>query len=120
MLGTPSVDQKQKGNTLEVTVQFSSGSKAQSGRIWWMYDRGPDGSAAYLRDLFPDDQWKDMAYDAKRNVWTAEIELEPGASHIDFFSNYRKTIRYKTRAYATYISSPYTRIQLDSKEEMSS
>jgi hypothetical protein len=77
-----------------------------------MYNRAPDGSIAYIRELFPDDQWKEMAYDADKNVWAVEIDLEANASHIDFFSNHRKTIRYKSRSYPTYISSPYTRVRL--------
>ena len=32
------------------------------------------------------------------------------ASHIDFYSNHRKTIRYRAESYPTYISSPYTRV----------
>jgi hypothetical protein len=96
-----------------VTVQFKPGSKAESGRIWWMYNRGPDGSHAYIRDLFPDDQWQDMKYDAGNKVWTAHIDIETEASHIDFFSNHRKTIQYKSKDYPTYISSPYTRVRLD-------
>ena len=41
-----------------------------------------------------------------------EMELDPEASHIDFFSNHRKTIRHGSVSYATYISSPYTRVEL--------
>ena len=47
-----------------------------------------------------------------RNVWTAEINLKAGASRIDFFSNHRKTIRYRGRPLPTYMSSPYTRVEL--------
>ena len=85
---------------------------AESGRIWWMYDRGPDGSAAYIRELFGDDQWKEMEYDSGKSIWTVEIDLKSTASHIDFFSNHRKTIQYKSKDYPTYISSPYTRLRI--------
>jgi hypothetical protein len=112
MLESPSVDYKVKGRKLLVAVKFKPGSKAESGRIWWMYDRGPDGSAAYIRELFPDDQWEEMKYDAGKNVWTVEIDLKANASHIDFFSNHRKTIQYKSKDYPTYISSPYTRVRI--------
>ena len=95
-----------------VKVQFKPGSKTESGRIWWMYDRGPDGSGAYRRDLFPEDQWKDMSSDAKKTRWNVEIEVKKGASHIDFFTNHRKTITYKSVPYPTYISCPYTRVDL--------
>jgi len=112
MLESPSVDYKVKGRKLLVAVKFKPGPKAESGRIWWMYGRGPDGSSAYIRELFPDDQWKEMKYDARRNVWTVEIDLKANVSHIDFFSNHRKTIQYKSKNYPTYISSPYTRVQI--------
>ncbi len=88
---------------------------AESGRIWWMYDRGPDGSAAYIRELFGDDQWKEMKYDTAKNAWTVEIDLEANASHIDFFSNHRKTIQYKSKDFPTYISSPYTRVRINQR-----
>lgn len=77
-----------------------------------MADRGPEGSAAYLRQPIPEDQWKDMEFDSEKKVWTAEIELDANASHIDFFSNNGKTLHYKTRDYRTYISSPYMRVYL--------
>jgi hypothetical protein len=112
MLESPSIDYDVKGGTLLVAVRFKPDSKAESGRLWWMYDRGPDGSAAYIRELFPDDQWQAMKCDARKNVWTAEIDLDASASHIDFFSNHRKTIRYKSKDYPTYISSPYTRVPI--------
>jgi hypothetical protein len=53
-----------------------------------------------------------MQWDEARKVWTAEIELKKGVSHIDFFSNHRRTLTYKSAKYPTYVSSPYTRIQL--------
>jgi hypothetical protein len=112
MLEPPSVDTELRGGKLLVTVRFAPGSGAESGRIWWMYDRAPDGSDAYIRELFPDDTWKDMTPDARKDAWTAEIDLKKGASHIDFFSSHRKTLSYKGRPYPTYISCPYTRVPL--------
>ncbi|MCP4512454.1 MAG: hypothetical protein GY826_39335 [Fuerstiella sp.] len=53
-----------------------------------------------------------MKWDDAEKAWTAEIELKKRASHIDFFSNHRKTITYKSVEYPTYISSPYTRMRL--------
>jgi hypothetical protein len=110
LLEPPSVKTRKKGRRLLVAVKFPEGSVAESGRIWWMVDRGPDGSAAYIRDMIPSDHWKDMEFDAGKEVWTAEIDLKPGATHIDFFSNHRKTINYKASTYPTCISSPYTRV----------
>ena len=111
----PTVATRRTGGKLSITVTFPVGSEAESGRIWWMYDRGPDGSVAYIRDPFPADQWKDMKLDAKRKAWTVEIELDTGASRIDFFSNHRKTVRYGNRPYETYLSCPYTRVALGKK-----
>ena len=101
-----------KGKRLAVTVSFKPGSRAESGRIWWMYDRGPDGSAAYIRETFPDKQWKDMEFDSDKNTWTVEIDLSADASRIDFFSNHRKTIRHGSERHSSYLSSPYTRVEL--------
>jgi len=112
MLEPSTVSHEVSGNKLLVTIRFKTGSKAESGRIWWMYDRGPEGSAAYLWQPIPEDQWKDMKFDTKKNAWTAGIELNANASHIDFFSNHEKTLRYKSREYRTFISSPYTRVYL--------
>jgi len=111
-LESPTVRSSVKGKRLSVTVIFKSRSRAESGRIWWMYDRGPDGSAAYITETFPDDQWKDMKFDATKNAWTVEIELNPKASRIDIFSNHRKTIRQGSEKYSSYLSSPYTRVSL--------
>ncbi len=49
----------------------------------------------------------------KRGGWTAEIQLDPRASRIDFFSNHGKTVRYQGKGYRTYISSPYTRVAIN-------
>ena len=112
LLEPPTVKSEIAGHRLKVTVTFKPGSQAENGRIWWIYDRGPDGSAAYLGELIPDDQWQEMKTAGARNTWTAEIDLKAGASKIDFFSNHRKTIRYRGRPLPTYISSPYTRVEL--------
>ena len=44
--------------------------------------------------------------------WTATIPLPATAKQIDFFSNHGRTLSYNKNAYKTYISSPYTRVQL--------
>ena len=107
ILESPAVTYAITNGRLTVTVKFKPNSGEDSGRIWWMYDRGPDGSKAYLREKFPDDQWKNMTRSG--NDWTAVIELKEEASRIDFFSNHGKTLKYKGREYRTYVSSPYTR-----------
>ena len=112
LLEPPSVKTQRKGNRLQVEVAFKPGNKSESGRIFWIFDRGPDGSAAYLDDMIPRENWKDMKYDADKKAWVVAIELDPDAGQIDLFSNHRKTITYKFRKYPTYISSPYTRVSL--------
>ena len=112
LLPPPRVESHADEDKVEIKVIFPESAKAQSGQIWWMYDRGPDGSAAYLGELFPEDQSAPMKFQAKDNSWNFTIPREAGKKHIDFFSNHRKAIRRKGRAYNTYISSPYTRVSL--------
>lgn len=112
MLPVPAISHQRTGDKMRVAVQFPPGEKTESGRIWWIYDRGIDGSAAYLRDKFPDDQWAAMKWDGTKVAWTAEIVLKEGAGTIDFFSNHRRTSKYRGVNYPTYISSPYTRVDL--------
>jgi hypothetical protein len=112
LLRPPTVTAVRKDGKLTVIMTFPKDSMAESGRIWWMYDRAPDGSAAYLRDLIPDENWRDMELNAAKGTWTAEIELDSEASRIDFFSSHRKTVRHESSNYTTCISSPYTRIML--------
>lgn len=112
LLEPPTVEQQVERSTLKVTVHFKANSGEESGRIWWICNRPPDGSPGYLSELIPDENWADMQYDRHRGVWTATIQLAPNTTHIDFFSNHRKTIRYSGRDYPTYISCPYTRMEL--------
>lgn len=112
LLEAPIVEHQVVDNTLKVTVRFKAGSGDESGRIWWIYDRPPDGSPGYLDTLIRDDDWAEMTHDRARGVWTVTIKLDPEATRIDFFSNHRKTIQYHGRAYRTYISCPYTRVEL--------
>lgn len=109
-LTPPQVEHRIENGVLKVSVRFEPGSGEESGRIWWIYDRAPDGSPNYLSQLIPDENCAEMRYDAKRGVWTIDIELDQDASRIDFFSNHRKMIRYGGNAYATYLSCPYTRV----------
>ncbi|MEC9091637.1 MAG: hypothetical protein VX776_01125 [Planctomycetota bacterium] len=115
LLDPPAVKTEINRGRLKVTATFKPGSRAETGRIWWIYDRGPDGSAAYLGELIPDEHWHEMKDADSGDVWSVEIQLKPGASRIDFFSNHRKTIRYQGRALPTYLSSPYTRVDLGNR-----
>jgi hypothetical protein len=112
LLSPPAIETQVDNDSLRVTVRFAPNSGEETGRIWWINDRGPDGSPRYLKEPIPDDNSKEMTRDVKRGVWTTEIKIESSASRIDLFSNHRKTIAYRDRSYATYISSPYTRVEL--------
>lgn len=111
MLEPRSVNYEITGNKLTVAVKFKPDSGDDSGRIWWMFDRAPDGSISYLQETFPVDQWQDM----KRvgDIWTVVIHLKKDATHIDFFSNHGKTMTFNGQTYQTCLSSPYTRVEFD-------
>lgn len=111
-LQAPDVKCELIGDKLKVSVKFKAGSKTESGRIWWIYDRGPDGSAAYIRELFPDDQWADMKQAESAGAWTVEIPIKGSHQTIDFFSNHKKTLKYRGEDLQTYLSSPYQRVNL--------
>jgi len=93
---------------LRVSVTFDKGPQADSGRIWWIYDRDPGGSAGYLCTRIPDDQWMDMTFNSKTGAWTAVIDLARDVSTIDFFSNHG----LRVNGYKAYLSSPYTRVEI--------
>ena len=112
LLSPPHIKHSIENGVLKVAVSFPKNSAAESGRIWWIFDRAPDGSPKYLSDLIPDANVAEMTHDEKRDEWTAHIKLNPDASRIDFFSNHRKIIRHDDRTYATYLSCPYTRVEL--------
>ena len=69
-----------------------------------------NGSPNYISEMIPDNQTMEM--EKIGNQWTATIKLDPKAKRIDFFSNHRKTLRYKETTHRTYMSSPYTRVNL--------
>ena len=71
-----------------------------------MFDRGPDGSAWYLYDLFPEDNWMTMT--GRGSTWTASIDLEPGRSSIDLVTTHTATVDGR----AIPISAPYTRVPI--------
>jgi len=112
LLEAPVVNSELIGNKLKVSVKFKAGSKTESGRIWWIYDRGPNGSAAYICELFPEDQWADMKWDESAEAWTVEIPIEASHQTIDFFSNHKKTLKYRGEELQTFLSSPYQRVLL--------
>jgi len=111
LLNPPTSDHQVEQDKLRVTVQFKEGPQPKSGRIWWIYDRAPAGSAPFLHVPIPEDQWADMKQDPKTGSWTATIPLKEGASRIDFFSNHG----HKANGYQQYLSSPYTRVKLSTE-----
>ncbi len=108
LLSPPTSSHKVDKNKLTVRVSFEEGPQPTDGRIWWMYDRAPEGSAPFLLVAIPEDQWADMERDPKTGSWTATIPLKEGASRIDFFSNHG----HMANGYQQYLSSPYTRVEL--------
>lgn len=112
LLTAPVVEHKVAAGTLKVTVRFPADSGEDRGRIFWMDDRAPDGSPDYLRQLIPDENTAEMIHDAQRGVWTADIRIDANVSRVDFFSNHRKRIRFEGETFNTYLSSPYTRVEL--------
>jgi predicted esterase len=112
LLKPPTSSHEVDKDKLNVSVSFNEGPQPISGRIWWMYDRAPAGSAPFLHVPIPEDQWMDMERDAKTGAWTATIPLKDGFSRIDFFSNHG----HMTNGYKQYLSSPYTRVELDTED----
>ena len=112
LLSPPASSHKVDKDKLRVTVRFAEGPQPKSGRIWWMYDRAPAGSAPFLHVPIPEDQWADMKRDPKTGAWTATIPLKKGASRVDFFSNHG----HVANGYQQYLSSPYTRVELSAAE----
>ncbi len=107
LLQPPKSNYKISRDKLSVSVSFNQGPQPKSGRIWWIYDRAPAGSAPFLHEQIPADQWMDMERDAKTGAWTATIPLKDGFSQIDFFSNHGREVN----GYKQYISSPYTQVK---------
>ena len=111
LLSPPTSSHKVARGKLSVSVSFKEGPQPTSGRIWWMYDRTPSGSAPFLHERIPEDQWADMERDPKTGAWTVTIPLKEGASRIDFFSNHG----HMANGYQQYLSSPYTRVELSAE-----
>ena len=108
MLEPPTSSCEIVADELRVTVRFESGPQPSSGRIWWIYNRHPGGSAPFLWKRIPDDQWKNMVYDGAEAAWTASIPLDMFASSIEFFTNHGIDVDGRQ----AYLSSPYTRVPL--------
>ena len=112
LLKPPAASHKIDKDKLNVSVSFDEGPQSKSGRIWWIYDRAPAGSAPFLHAPIPQDQWADMKRDPKTGSWTATIPLQEGASRVDFFTNHG----HMSNGYRQYLSSPYTRVELSASQ----
>lgn len=108
LLTPPRIETRVDGKRLKVTVRFADNSGEESGRIWWISDRGPDGSPSYLKELIPNENSMEMKREG--TAWVAEIPIASGAKHLDVFTNHRKIIDYQDQKLRTYLSSPYTRV----------
>jgi len=108
LLKPPTSNYKVDKDKLRVSVRFNEGPQPKSGRIWWIYDRAPAGSAPFLHVRIPEDEWMDMERDAKTGAWAVTIPLKDEASRIDFFSNHGRVVN----GYKQCLSSPYTRVEL--------
>ena len=105
-LETPEISAVVNGAELDVTVTFPEGGEPEESRVFWMYDREPDGSSWYLYDLFPAGNWAEMV--GSGSTWTASILLEPGRTAIDLVTTHTATVG----GYTLPISAPYTRVPL--------
>ena len=76
LLSPPTSSHEVDKDKLNVSVSFNEGPQPISGRIWWIYDRAPEGSAPFLDVQIPEDQWMDMEYGIpETGSWTATIQL---------------------------------------------
>ena len=112
LLTPPQISTKVADGKLHVTVKFREGSNEEDGRLFWIYDRAPEGSPDYIKKRIPEENWADMSLDQESQHWTAAIDLDPKAHQIDVFSNHRKASGQGQRTLYSGISSPYTRVQL--------
>lgn len=105
-LEIPDIHTQVNGAHLDVTITFPDGGVPEDSRIFWMYDRQPDGSAWYLYDLFPEDNWSIMT--GSGSTWMASIPLESGRTSIDLVTTHSVTVDGNLIP----ISAPYTRVAL--------
>ena len=108
-LETPEIATVIDGDLLEVTATFPDGGVPEESKIFWMYDREPDGSAWYLYELFPEDRDHWTVMSGRGSVWTATIPLEAGRASIDLVTTH--TVKIDGRVVP--ISAPYTRVSID-------
>lgn len=106
-LEVPNITASVNGTNVDVTVTFPEGGVPEDSRIFWMYDRHPDGSSWYLYELFPEENWAVMS--GSGSTRTASIPVETGRTTIDLITTHTVTVGGNTIP----ISAPYTRVALD-------
>ncbi len=112
MLIPPQLSVKKLEDSVEVRVRFPKGSDAETGRIWWMENRANDGTPRYLSEPIPAGNSTSMSYKEEGESWVAKIAVGSQVKTLDVFSNHRKTISFKGVPFRTYLSSPYTRVNV--------
>ena len=75
-------------HVLEVLVRFPPGSDEESGQIWWMYDAGWQPRLSQRDDTRR--KFRRNALRSRKRTLGFEMELDPEASHIDFFQQSSK------------------------------
>ncbi|NQT74373.1 MAG: hypothetical protein HQ553_16650 [Chloroflexi bacterium] len=98
------------GDELHVTVRFENGPQPETGRIFWIHDRYPGGSAPYLWEMIPEEQTLEMTFDPGGLAWTVAVPLDPEASTIEFFTNHGLNVGEDN---VFHLSSRYTQVVLD-------
>ena len=112
LLSVPEIEIHRENNEVVVNVTFPENQRAEGGRLYWMFDRPPEGSNAYLQQLIPDENWMEMKWDKEKSCWSGRIPIRDGAAGIDLFSSHWKHVQAPGRTLQTAISSPYKRIIL--------
>lgn len=112
MLRPPKITYEVLATSIKVTVTFEQNQKAESGRLYWMYDRAPEGTIQYIKEDFPAENYKEMKMGSDGKSFVSEIPLQSESQFIDFYSNHRKTISVNGKMLPTHISSPYIRVTL--------
>jgi len=116
LLEPPTIAHRVDGGSLDVSrsdskrIPFKENLGVVSGRTCWLYNRPPEGSTGYLREMIPNN-WAEITCDKE----TARIGLDTKAFRFDFFNNHRKTICRGSDANATCVSCPYARVKLTSQ-----
>lgn len=110
LLEAPEASYEIVDGILQVTVVFTEGPQPDEGRVVWMDDRHPGGSAPYLWREYGLENVEDLTWNSKTGAWTAQVQLPEGIETLDVFTDHHKFI--ETAGRDSWISSPYTRVDL--------